>query len=627
MAQHAIAFATRSAIPDRVSAASQIAAKYRPDIDGLRAVAIAAVFIFHATPHLLRGGFVGVDVFFVISGFLIIRIILEGLETSKFSLAGFYARRVRRIFPALICVLGAIWALGWHFMLPEDFQELGKQIVAGAAFSSNLLTYSQVGYFDAPAITKPLLHLWSLGVEEQFYLVTPLALIALARRRISMPLALGATAAASFAFNIALVRYDQEAAFYLPFTRFWELLVGGGLAYAALHLPKRLLRLEHWAVSLVGMLLIGGSALVTPFTMFPGWWAVPPVLGSALVIAAGPRTAVNRVLASPPAVAIELISYPLYLWHWPLLVLMREEFPNLHGEFFILLAVSLTLAAATYFLVERPVRAFRLRPLAVGAITTMFLVAMASVETVRTMGLPTRYTPPFPPILLPTKWPPFGGTHAEAGNVAGPKILVWGDSHAAHLLPGLVALRERTPIRIYPKDFSDCPPTRAQPESKRQHCIDEIGNIEQKVALLQPDIAILASYWPYQDQLDGLSEPLVFLRGINVHRLIVMGYVPRWPKTLQKVLIQAYLENPSRPVPVRLSNFVPIDPGVERYLREAAARFGARYISPMETLCNTEGCLVQLGDEPGDLMQFDDNHLTVAGSKFFVRSIGKQVLD
>ena len=618
--------AAGAAFPAR-GAPRQHAAKYRPDIDGLRAVAIAAVFVFHAKPQLLRGGFIGVDVFFVISGFLIIRLILEGLETNTFSLAGFYARRIRRIFPALILVLAAIWALGWHFMLPEDFLELGKQIFAGAAFSSNLLTYSQVGYFDAPAITKPFLHLWSLGVEEQFYLVTPLALMALARWRLSVPWVLAGGALVSFTINVVWVRYDQAAAFYLPFSRFWELLVGGGLAYAALHLPERLLKLEHWAVSLAGLLLIGGSALVTPFAMFPGWWAAPPVVGSALVIAAGPRTAINRVLASPPAVAIGLISYPLYLWHWPLLVLMREEFPGAPGEFLILLAGSFILAAATYLLVERPVRAFRLRPLAVGALAMMLLVAMASVETVRTAGLPVRYTPPFPPILLPIEWPPFGGTHAEAGNVVGPKILVWGDSHAAHLLPGLVALRETTPIRIYPKDFSDCHPTRVQPESKRQHCVDEIGKIEQKVALLQPDIAILASYWPYQDRLEGLSELLAFLRGINVPRIIVMGYVPRWPKTLQKVLIQAYLQNPTRPVPVRLSNFVPIDPAVEKYLRETAAHFGARYISPMETLCNIDGCLVQLGDEPSDLMQFDDNHLSVAGSKFFVRSIAKQILD
>jgi peptidoglycan/LPS O-acetylase OafA/YrhL len=625
--QSTITTAFGDAIPDRSSAARIVAAKYRPDIDGLRAIAIAAVFVFHVNPQLVRGGFVGVDVFFVISGFLIIRIILDGLRTDTFSLAGFYARRIRRIFPALIAVLAAVWALGWYFMLPEDFQELGKQIFAGAAFSSNLLTYSQVGYFDAPAITKPFLHLWSLGVEEQFYLVTPLALMAAAQWRLSVPWVLAVGAVVSFAINIVWVPYDQAAAFYLPFSRFWELLVGGCLAYATIHFPERLLKLEHWAVSLAGLSLIGGAALVTPFAMFPGWWAVPPVVGSAMVIAAGPRTAINRVLASPPAVAIGLISYPLYLWHWPLLVLMREELRGVPGEFFVLLAASLLLAAATYLLVERPLKAFRLRPLAVGAVAMMFLVAMASVETVRTAGLPVRYTPPFPPILLPIEWPPFGGTHAEAGNVAGPKVLVWADSHAAHLLPGLVALRETKPIRIYPKDYSDCHPTKVQPESKRQHCVDEIGKIEQKVALLQPDIAILASYWPYQDRLEGLSELLAFLRGINVPRIIVMGYVPRWPKTLQKVLIQAYLQNPARPVPVRLSNFVPIDPAVEKYLREAAVRFGARYISPMEALCNAEGCLVRVGDEPGDLMQFDDNHLSVAGSKFFVRSIARQVLD
>jgi peptidoglycan/LPS O-acetylase OafA/YrhL len=171
LTEHAVA--VEGAISERIRAGRQ-SAKYRPDIDGLRAVAIAAVFVFHAKHALLPGGFVGVDVFFVISGFLIIRIILDGLETDTFSLAGFYARRIRRIFPALICVLAAIWGLGWYLMLPNDFQELGKQILAGALFSSNLLTYSQVDYFDAPAITKPFLHLWSLGVEEQFYLVTPL---------------------------------------------------------------------------------------------------------------------------------------------------------------------------------------------------------------------------------------------------------------------------------------------------------------------------------------------------------------------------------------------------------------------------------------------------------------------
>jgi peptidoglycan/LPS O-acetylase OafA/YrhL len=590
-------------------------------------VAIAAVFVFHANHDFLPGGFIGVDVFFVISGFLITRIILDGLDSKTFSLSSFYARRIRRIFPALIVVLAAVWWLGWHFMLPEDFLDLGKQVLAGAAFSSNLLTYSQVGYFDAPAITKPFLHLWSLGVEEHSYLVMLLTLIAVTRWRISMPWALAVTTAVSFAMNVVVVRYDQAAAFYLPFARFWELLVGGGLAYASLHLPERLARLHHWSVSLAGLVLIVGSALWTPFALFPGWWAIPPVLGSALVIAGGPSTAVNRVFASPPAVAIGLISYPLYLWHWPLLVLMLEYFPLTHGAFAFLLAISLTLAAGTYLFVERPIRRMRLRPVAVGSAATMLVVAAAGSMTVLTVGLPERFCPPLPAILLPTTVPHFTGADLEAGNKAGPKILLWGDSHAGHLIPGFVSLREVTPIRIYGESFSDCPPTRVHPASKRQHCVEEIETIQQRVVALQPDIAILASYWPYQDRLEGLSEPLTFLRSIHVGRMVVMGYVPRWPKPLRKVVVRAYLKDPSQPVPERLPNFVHIDPGVDKYLREVSARFGARYISPMQTLCNDVGCLVRVGDRPGDLMQFDDNHLSVAGSKFFVRSIARQVLD
>jgi peptidoglycan/LPS O-acetylase OafA/YrhL len=625
LTEHAVA--VEGAISERIHAARQ-SAKYRPDIDGLRAVAIAAVFVFHAKHALLPGGFVGVDVFFVISGFLIIRIILDGLETDTFSLAGFYARRIRRIFPALICVLAAIWGLGWYLMLPNDFQELGKQILAGALFSSNLLTYSQVDYFDAPAITKPFLHLWSLGVEEQFYLVTPLALIVATRWRISMPWALAVAAAASFILNVTIVHFDQAAAFYLPFARFWELLAGGGLAYAALHRPEWLMQLRRWTVSLLGLLLIGGSAVLTPFALFPGWWAVPPVLGSALVIVAGPNTAINRALASRPAVAIGLISYPLYLWHWPLYVLMIDEITFFHGILLLLLVISLTLATVTYLFIERPLRAFRLRPVALGSLASMALVAAIGLGTVQAGGLPWRYYPLLPAIFLPMPAPKAGEFDPRAGNTAGPKILLWGDSHAGHLLAGFLALREMNPIRIYNESFSgDCAPTRVHAQSVHEHCVEEFEKIEQRVALLQPDIAILASYWPQYDRLEGLSEPLTFLRRLGVPRIVIMGYVPRWPKPLWKVVVRAYLKNPSQPVPDRLSNFVRTDPGVERYLREVAVRFDARYISPMQTLCNEDGCLVRVGDQPGDLMQFDDNHLSAAGSKFFVKSIASQILD
>jgi hypothetical protein len=464
-------------------------------------------------------------------------------------------------------------------------------------------------------------------VEEQFYLVTPLALIALAKSRISMSWAIGCAGLVSFALNIVLVRFDQSAAFYLPFTRFWELLVGGGLAYISLHSPTLLIKIQHWGFSCIGLMLIAGSALTTPFALFPGWRAIPPVLGSALVIAAGPTTAINRALASSPAVAIGLISYPLYLWHWPLLVFMLEDFPLAHGAFFVLLALSLSLAAATYWFVERPARAFRLRPIAIGSFSTMAAIAVAGIATVQTGGLPERYNPPLPAVFLPMPTQQYGGPEVQAGNIAGPKLLLWGDSHAGHLVPGFMAVRQTKQVRIYIQSFSDCPPTKVRAESTRQHCIEEIDKIEKAVALLRPDVAVLASYWPYHDHLEGLAQPLSFLHRIGVPRIVIMGYVPRWPVQLRKVVLKAYLKNPLAPVPERLSNFVQIGPDVEEHLRNAAARFNARYIPPMQTLCNDDGCLVRVGDMAGDLMQFDDNHFTVAGSKFFVGQIAHQILN
>ena len=257
----------------------------------------------------------------------------------------------------------------------------------------------------------------------------------------------------------------------------------------------------------------------------------------------------------------------------------------------------------------------------------MVTLAALGIETAQAGGLPGRYYPPLPAIFLPVPIPEYGGPALQAGNIDGPKVLLWGDSHAGHLIPGFMAVRETRPIRTYGQSFGDCPPTRLRAEADRQHCTEELERIEQDVARLQPDIAILASYWPNHDRLEGLSEPLRFLRRLGVRRVIIIGYVPRWPKPLSKVLFRAYLKNPTQPVPERLSNFVRIDPDVESKLREAAAQFDARYISPVGTLCNDEGCLARVGDRPGDIMQFDDNHFSAAGSKFFVRSVVNQILD
>ncbi len=331
---------------------------YRPDIDGLRAVAVLAVVIFHAFPSALPGGFVGVDLFFVISGYLITGILLGDLRTECFSLSRFYARRIRRIFPALVVVLLATYAMGWFSLYADEYRELARHIVAGAGFVSNWARWTDAGYFDRAADVKPLLHLWSLGVEEQFYIVWPLLLWAAFKTR-HVGWVCGVIGLASFAANVALVGHHPSAAFYWPMTRMWELLAGAGLAISVARFRDVSGNCVD-ALSIAGALLCAASfALLDSQAAFPGWWALPVVVGTAGVIAAGRDGWVNRhVLAHPAAIWLGKISYALYLWHWPLLsfaviVAGRAPSPAVRGG---LIAVAIALAWLTTVIVERPLR-------------------------------------------------------------------------------------------------------------------------------------------------------------------------------------------------------------------------------------------------------------------------------
>jgi peptidoglycan/LPS O-acetylase OafA/YrhL len=597
---------------------------YRSDVDGLRAVAICIVVIFHMQRSLVPGGFVGVDVFFVISGFLITRLIVDALERGTFSLSEFYSRRIRRIFPALIIVLAVVWIIGWLTLLPDDFAELGRQILAGAVFASNLLNYSEVGYFDAPAASKPLLHLWSLGVEEQFYLAIPAFLIVAMKCRIPFPRILAITAVLSCAGNIALVRYSQRAAFYLPISRLWELLIGGCIPYATARWSLQTERFRRESSSILGISLIGAAAYLVPAADFPGWWAVPPVLGSALIIAAGPEATVNRALSRRPLVGLGLISYPLYLWHWPLLVLLRG--PTSKGRWIV--ALSVVLAAATYLLIEQPLRrSFRLPRIAIGGLTGMATMALLATMTAQTGGLPGRYDPPLPAIFLRVAQPNFFPAGYEAGNVAGPKVLLWGDSHADQLNPGFLAVRETRPLRLYHNNFgADCAPIRSQPEADR--CADLLRSIESDVAAIHPDIVVIAALWSLYSPLDiaGLDDLLTFSRHSGAKDVFVVGPEPRWPQSLRVELADAYLKNPQSGVPKRLTTYIRLDPQLARSIRIAAESHGANYIAPMDKLCNVDGCLVRVGDNPGDIIQSDDSHFSRAGSEYFVNLIIGQIL-
>lgn len=356
--------------------------KYRPDIDGLRAVAIVSVVIFHALPSMLPGGFIGVDIFFVISGFLISTIIFSSLEHDRFSLVEFYIRRISRIFPALILVLISVLAFGYVLLSFDEYQQLGKHTAAGAGFIQNFVLWREAGYFDNSAETKPLLHLWSLAIEEQFYVFWPLLLAFFWKRKWSFLKITAAVAVISFAANIYLMHRNATAAFYLPMARFWELMVGGMLAYATLHRPQLISRHKN-GQSVIGFaLLLTGLLTINTGRNFPGWWALLPIIGAFFVISAGSDAWLNKkLLANKLMTWIGLISYPLYLWHWPLLSFLRIT-GNGASQIEIFWAVfsAVLLAWLTYSFLEKPVRSARKkRIIATVLLATIFVIFLFGI--------------------------------------------------------------------------------------------------------------------------------------------------------------------------------------------------------------------------------------------------------
>jgi len=359
--------------------------KYRPDIDGLRAVAVLSVVAFHAFPGRLPGGFIGVDVFFVISGFLISTIIFDNLSSGSFGFAEFYRRRVRRIFPALLVVLVATLGISWAVLFGGEFVQISKHVTAGAAFISNFALWQESGYFDKAANAKPLLHLWSLGIEEQFYIIWPLLLYWGWRLGANLFLLCIVISASSFAANISTSRVDAVAIFYSPQTRFWELLVG---AIVAIKYPWIRSTLEtrhslaHVISSCGALLLLIGLGLITKNSIFPGWLALLPTFGTALLIAAGPSAPINRWVLSVPSIRwFGLISYPLYLWHWPLLsfaYVVTFDAPSLTLRIAIV-TVSIILAWLTYIFIETPIRYGRSHQAVPLLASAMAIVSVAGV--------------------------------------------------------------------------------------------------------------------------------------------------------------------------------------------------------------------------------------------------------
>ena len=533
---------------------SQPSDRYRPDIDGLRAVAVMLVVNFHAFPEAMPGGFIGVDIFFVISGFLITGIVARELDRQRFSLVGFYNRRIRRIFPALIVVLAATLVLGWLWMLPAAYAQLSADVFASAAFFSNIALLLQSGYFDIESGKKPLLHLWSLGIEEQFYLFWPLILMLAARLRLSILAAASVIALASFVLNVALIGSNPVATFYLPFTRAWELLAGGALACGWSRISQTA-GASNWRAA-VGLLLIAAAAAVLDtHRAFPGWWALLPVAGSVLLLSAPAAWGCRRVLASRPLVWIGLISYPLYLWHWPLLVffgIVKPE-PLTPNERELILLASALLAWLTYRLVEMPFRFSRPSALRIAGLSAgMVLIAAAGVVVFAGRGFDSRLPPEIREMADvrtdPSKWRvheclldldremSFADSCVDRDRR--PLLLIWGDSTAGALMPGFRKAKETRDFGIAQFTSSSCIPALNADIADTPNCRAINDKVLSLAGKIGPDIVLLHGTW--EEHLDNVAETVVALKKATSARIVVLGAVPAWRRGLPSEVLRLF---------------------------------------------------------------------------------------
>jgi peptidoglycan/LPS O-acetylase OafA/YrhL len=671
--------------------------KYRADIDGLRALAVLSVVIFHAFPVAMPGGFIGVDIFFVISGYLISTIIFENLKRGTFSFLDFYARRVKRIFPALVLVLFGCYALGALTLFPDEYHQLGKHIAAGAAFASNFLLWHESGYFDNAAELKPLLHLWSLGIEEQFYIVWPLILWFCWVRSYNILKTLVLIASLSFIFNLLALAFDPVAAFYSPLSRFWELMVGSLLAWLTLNRPafhlsekatlaNYLLRSKHVqaigrerlcdVLSLAGLIFISlGMLLINKGSEFPGFWALFPVFGAVMLLASGSKAWVNRILLSNRvAVWFGLISFPLYLWHWPLISFARILSDGV-PSFLIRLALvvlSIFFAWLTYRFVEIPIR-FRVARKEKD-LRVLFLVM--SLLVIGALGFSVRYfvlvedrnlaqlSYEFPQTVgCKAKHPYATEACYESPQQYADTIALVGDSHMEALVHGFKDLHDRGLLKfnVFAISKGGCNPfvnSESFTADKRPWGCKNVITGAIKEILERPDImwvvlagrhaarfngtpfgeaelafSDLPSAYTYNDQritssegsaafIDGLNETVDLLskagkRVVFVHQVPELGFDPR--RCLPR-FGDINVVNCDISARVVMSRLQPYKMAVEKTLRQYPEVIE---YDPLGLLCEESGCSPF---RDGALMYRDDDHPSMYAAEVIASEIVQQAI-
>lgn len=653
--------------------------KYRPDIDGLRAIAVLSVVGFHAFPDWVQGGFIGVDVFFVISGFLISTLIFQGIEQKTFSYMHFYSRRIKRLFPALIIMLIGCLFFCWLLALPSEMKLIGKHIAGGALSISNLILARESGYFDVHSNLKPLLHLWSLGVEEQYYLIWPLLVSVIFKRlRRFLPIFLFLLIL-SFFLNVYFIKTYPSRVFYFPITRAWELLIGALIAYMAVFhsgivnlIRQRLplgsilsLRCHELLAWLGAILVFFALFLLNKNDIFPGWVALLPTVGAFMIISAGPTAWFNQtILANRLLVFIGVISYPIYLWHWPLLVFTRiirgEDLPIIIRTEIII--VSFILAWLTYKLVEKPIQSGKVAGTPILLLISVALIGILGIYTSNlTVNMLGDHSKLYNDLVYNDKALHYQTCPSDLKN-ANPKLkycsassaitptaVVFGDSHADHLFPGISKFDIKHGWLLAGNPM--CPPVNGiLVEANVPLCQKKSENIlkyiESNDTIQTVVLSFFGGYFKNKDfsadhiqnhngpsivrmSINGnqtLNKTQVFWYGLNNtitaleragKKIVIVADVPELPFFPKNCLSRPLKYNTLKDCFV--SKQIVLD-------RQAQLRKGLnqikqhhpdlRIFDPADFLCDQKNCYAKIN---GVLVYRDSHHLSIRGSELFAR--------
>ncbi|MCU1329162.1 MAG: hypothetical protein JWN34_4532 [Bryobacterales bacterium] len=632
---------------------------YRPDVDGLRAVAVLLVVLDHLHTRV-TGGYVGVDVFFVISGYLISKVILAELDAGRFSVANFYERRIRRIFPALFVMLAGAAVLTYLLFVPSEIDDFARSMLAALVSGSNLLFWHQAGYFDTASAAKPLLHTWSLAVEEQFYIFFPLLLVVVHR---SFPRQMRATicsiALVSFLLACFYIPHHATAAFFFAPLRAWELLLGAIVSQR--YVPPLNSNWKRNCAAAIGLPLILLPALFyTARTSFPGLAALPPCAGAALLIAAGETgdSVIGRMLSWRPVVFIGLISYSLYLWHWPILVFQENSYFLISAPAgskavkVVVFFASLLVATLSWLLVEQPFRTGRMRlargPLLRLAAVATTLLAMVGAFAVASHGFPARFPAQAlaadrfthfdsaaafrenvcfidPSVTFGSAFSNFNKDVCLADDPVRKHYLLIGDSHAAHLYPGLKSVFPE--INLSQATVTSCKPFLDEPAGTVDYCVDMWKYIFGDYLLHHHvDAVLMSGRWDESDFPElGLTIEWLRAHGIPV---ILFGPVVEFDVPLPRLLAIALRD--ARPGMIDAHSSMQPAATDKRLAEVARDQWNVRYVSTFEDLCDKRadggtklrtklGCPVYAArDVP---LLFDSDHLTPAGSILFAKAM------